>query len=107
MMKWMHWAVTATCAFAMTAGVAAAEAPTPKNRQIEQQKRIAQGVRSGELTKSETRGLERNAARIHRSIVRDRRDHGVFTARERRQAQHALNRQSRAIGGQKHDRQDR
>lgn len=73
-------------------------------RQVYQQKRIAQGVRSGELTRAETRGLQRNATRVHRSIARDRRDQGTFTRRERAVAQKRLNRQSRAIYRQKHDR---
>jgi hypothetical protein len=76
-------------------------------RQVDQQRRIAQGVRSGELTRPEARRLERNAARIHRSVVRDRVDGGVFTPRERAQAQSRLNKQSRAIYRQKHDQQFR
>lgn len=74
-----------------------------KARQIHQQSRIANGARSGELTRVETRRLERQAARVHRSIVRDRVDGGRFTPRERVQAQHRLNHQSRAIYRQKHD----
>jgi hypothetical protein len=107
MTKWMQWTMTAVCAFALSAGVAVAETPTAKNRQIEQQKRIKDGVESGELTKPEARALERNARRIHRSTAKDRRDQGVFTARERAQAQRKLSRQSRAIARQKHDRQER
>jgi len=99
---------TALCAVAFTAAPAeAAKAPTVKNRQVRQQKRIKQGVRSGELTRAETRRLERNAARIHRSTRRDRVDGGVFTPRERVQSQRKLNRQSRAIHRQKTDNQSR
>ncbi len=90
------------CAFTLT-GAAMAAPPTVKNRQIHQQQRIRQGVRSGELTRPETARLQRSSARIHRSIVRDRVDQGVFTPRERAQAQHKLNRQSRRIAVQKHD----
>lgn len=64
-------------------------------------------MNSGELTPRETVRLERNSARIHRSIARDRRDGGVFTPRERAKAQKKLNKQSRAINRQKHDRQRR
>lgn len=91
----------------LSAGILLAAGPGAAGRQINQQKRIAQGVRSGELTRPEARHLERNAARIHRSIRRDRRDGGAFTPRERAFAQKRLNRQSRAIYRQKHDRQDR
>ena len=110
MKKWMHWTMTAMCAFALSMGAAAAETskpPTVKNRQVNQQKRIGQGVKSGELTKAETLRLERNAARIRRSTAKDRNDGGVFTRRERAKAQRKLNRQSGAIAKQKHDRQDR
>ncbi len=70
--------------FAVVLSVGAAVAAGP---QVNQQKRIAQGVRSGELTRAEARHLERNAGRVHRSIKRDRRDGGVFTALERVRAQ--------------------
>lgn len=105
--QWMQWTMTALCAFALSMGVAQAGGPSAKNRQIAQQKRIAQGVKSGELTKPEARGLERNAARVHRSVVNDRLDQGVFTPRERAKAQRQLNRQSKAIAKQKHDAQER
>ena len=107
MKKWMQWTMTAACAFALSVGMAQAGPRNVKDRQVTQQKRIGQGVRSGELTKAETLRLERNAARIRRSTVRDRKDQGVFTPRERVKAQKKLNRQSRAIAKQKHDRQER
>ena len=87
---------------ALSAGTLFAAGP-----QLNQQKRIAQGVRSGELTRPEARHLERNAVRVHRSIKRDRLDGGEFIPRERAKAQKKLNRQSRAIYRQKHDNQDR
>jgi len=94
-------------AAALSAGMLLAAGPGAAGRRVNQQKRIAQGVRSGELTRPEARGLERNAARVHRSIKRDRLDQGVFTPRERARAQKKLNRQSRAIYRQKRDNQDR
>lgn len=89
-------------AVALSAGTLLAAGP-----QVRQQKRIAQGVRSGELTRPEAQHLERNAVRVHRSIKRDRLDGGEFTPRERAKAQKKLDRQSRAIYRQKHDNQDR
>lgn len=89
-------------ALALSAGTASAA-----GRQINQQKRIAQGVRGGELTRPEARRLERNAVRVHRTIKRDRLDQGIFTPRERAKAQMKLKRRSRAIYRQKHDAQDR
>lgn len=94
------------CTLTLGAGLALA-AGGAKGRQIHQQRRIAQGVRSGELTRPEARRLERSAARIHRSVVRDRIDGGVFTPRERAKAQRRLNKQSRRIYRQKHDGQSR
>lgn len=91
----------------LPAGAQAAQAPTVKNRQRSQQKRIRQGVRSSELTPRETRKLERNAAQIHRSVKRDRADGGIFTPPERAKAQRKLNKQSRKIHREKHDNQSR
>jgi hypothetical protein len=96
----------AACTLTLGAGLALAGG-NPKARQVRQQKRIAQGVRSGELTRAEARHMERRTARVHGSIVRDRIDGGVFTPRERLKAQHRLNHQSRAIYRQKHDGQFR
>ncbi|HMV50868.1 MAG TPA: hypothetical protein PLD20_08735 [Blastocatellia bacterium] len=76
-------------------------------RQREQQQRIRQGVRSGELTHSEARRLAREEARIHRQEARARRSGGQFTPRERARIQRELNQANRHIYRQKHDRQDR
>lgn len=97
----------AACTLTVGAGLALAGGATVKGRQVHQQRRIAQGVRSGELTRPEARRLERRAAAIHRSVVSDRIDGGVFTPRERAKAQRRLNNQSRAIYRQKHDNQVR
>ena len=97
-------------ALAMTVGAGAGYAkknPTVKNRQVNQQKRIRQGAKSKSLTGPEAVRLQKNSARIHRGIVHDRRDGGVFTPRERVKSQHRLNRQSRAIQRQKNDGQTR
>ena len=103
----IRWATTISCAGLLGAGMLAAQAPAVKNRQITQQKRIRQGARSGELTPRETRKLERNAARIHRSTKKDRVDGGAFTRKERAKAHRKLNRQSRKIYREKHDNQRR
>ncbi len=97
----------AVCTLTIGAGFVLAEGPSTKNRQKTQQKRIRQGVQSESLTKAETLRLQRNAAKIHRQTVRDRKDGGVFTRRERAQAQQKLNKQSKAIAKQKHDRRRR
>ena len=84
-------------------GVALADPPTVKNRQQNQQQRIRQGARSGELTAGETVRLQKGAARTRASIAKDRNDQGVFTPRERAKAQRKLNRQSKRVAVQKHD----
>jgi hypothetical protein len=86
-------------------GIATAQTPSIPKRQGTQKARIAQGVRSGALTPREARHLAKKQRRIHRSVVRDRRDGEGFTARERARAQRRLKQQSRSIYRQKHDRQ--
>jgi hypothetical protein len=82
--------------------------PRPVNaRQERQERRIAQGVRSGELTRRETRRLAAEQARIAALEARARRSGGEFTARERARVQRELNQSSRHIYRQKHDRQGR
>lgn len=112
-MKYLiRWLTAISCAALLGVGISSAQAPTvpatsAHNRLKAQHKRIRQGVRSGRLTPAETRRLERNAARINRSVRRDRVDGGVFTPHERARAQRKLNRQSRRIYREKHDNQTR
>ncbi len=77
-----------------------------QHRKHNQQKRIAQGVRSGSLTARETARLERNQVRLNRQERRMKSD-GNFTARERARVNHQQNRLSRQIYRQKHDAQYR
>ena len=102
-----RWLTAGLCTVTLGAGLAFADHHSAANRQKRQQKRIHQGVKSGELSGKETLKLERNAAKIHRSVAKDRRDGGEFTPRERVKAQKRLNKQSRAIARQKHDKQKR
>lgn len=76
-------------------------------RQNRQQARIAQGVRSGELTAVEAARLERQQVRLGREIARDRADGPGLTLRERAKIQRHENRLSRQIYRQKHDGQAR
>lgn len=77
----------------------------PAARQKEQQKRIAEGVESGELTKKEAKKLEQKEARIHRKIRRDRKDGGGLTAAERAKIEARQDAASADIYKQKHDEQ--
>jgi hypothetical protein len=95
-------------AFALSALLATGSAfaqGTIRQREIHQQHRIAQGVRSGSLTPRETAHLERREARINRQVRADRRaDGGRLTFGERRQINREQNRASRAIYRDKHNR---
>lgn len=82
------------------------ETPRVDRREQRQRQRIYQGVRSGELTARETRKLPREQAHIRRAEARAQAD-GTVTAQERRRLNRELNRSSRHIYRQKHDRQRR
>jgi len=69
--------------------------------------RIAQGVRSGELTRHEARRLHRQDNRIDAFARHQRRDGGGLTFHERQRIDRLRDAQSRDIYRQKHDRQDR
>ena len=74
-------------------------------RQENQQDRIAQGIKSGELTSREASRLENQETRLNRIEARKRASGGRLTYRERGQLERDLNRESRQIYRQKHDRQ--
>jgi hypothetical protein len=79
-------------------------APTINQRQRNQQKRIAQGVKSGQLTPAETANLERREAAIHNEVKTERAANGGhLTPAERRQVTRQQNRTSRAIYRKKHN----
>jgi IS30 family transposase len=84
-----------------------ASAAEADKRQVSEQQRINQGVRSGELTGREAVRLERQHRAINREIRRDRRDDGHLDAAERAKINHDQNALSRRIARQKHDGQSR
>ena len=81
-----------------------AATPGIDRRQDMQQKRIEQGVRSGELNKREAARLERHQQHIGRMEDRAKAD-GVVTRQERARLHHAQDKESRRIHRQKHDEQ--
>ncbi len=81
-----------------------AATPGIDKRQEIQQKRIDQGVQSGELNKRETARLERHQAGIEKMENKAKAD-GTVTKKERATLHHAQNHESRRIHRQKHDRQ--
>lgn len=85
--------------------------PAPKGRihqrKVNQQRRIGQGVRSGQLTARETAKLERREAQLNKQIVHARQTGGGLSAKERARIEHKQDRLSKQIYKQKHDRQHR
>jgi hypothetical protein len=73
-------------------------------RQRNQQERIAQGVKSGQLTSGETAHLEGREAGINKEVHNERAANGgKLTAAERRQVNRQENRTSNAIYRKKHN----
>lgn len=73
-------------------------------RKAEQQQRIDQGVKSGQLTPREAARLEKGQAKVQRMEDKAKAD-GVVTAKERKQLAHEQDKQSKRIAREKHDRQ--
>lgn len=84
----------------------AQETPVVDQRQENQEKRIEQGVQSGEINKREERRLKRQQERIEKAEDRAKAD-GTVTNEEKRQLKRMQNRASRNIHHQKHDGQKR
>lgn len=92
-------------AFAQSA-VPADPAATPRidKRAANQQKRIDQGVASGQLNAKETNRLDKREAKLASNTAAAKAD-GTVTAAERRKLKRQENRNSAAIYKQKHDKQ--
>jgi CRISPR/Cas system CSM-associated protein Csm2 small subunit len=104
-MKLIKAAITFLVLLAPLAVLAQSTA-TPKfdQRQVNQEQRIQQGAQSGSLTPKEAARLEQGQGRLQAREDRVKAD-GVVTPQERKNMQHAENRQSRRIYEEKHDRQ--
>lgn len=69
-----------------------------------QQDRIGQGVKSGQLTAGEAAHLEKNEARVNREVRNDRAANGgKLTPQERKQVNQQQNKMSRQIYREKHN----
>lgn len=77
-----------------------------QNRSRIQRHRIMQGVRSGELTRAETRSLVMQQRMTRRNMRRAYAD-GVITRRERKEIRRAKRHNSRVIYHKKHNLRDR
>jgi len=96
----LAFVTVATTSFAQT------KTPGVTERQKNQQERIEQGVKSGELTRPEAAKLEAREAKIQHDKKEAKAD-GKVTPAERAKLQREENRSSRAIYRQKHDAQVR
>ena len=73
-------------------------------RRENQQDRIAQGVKSGQLTPSETAKLEKQQQGINKQVAKDRKANGgTLTASEKKQVNREQNQASRNIYRKKHN----
>jgi hypothetical protein len=73
-------------------------------RKENQQDRIAQGVKSGQLTAGETARLETKESRVNKEIRADRAANGgKLTGAEKAQVNHQQNKMSKAIYKDKHN----
>ncbi len=88
-------------AIGLVSGLSAQEI---KDREENQQDRIAQGVKSGELTPHETAKLERQESRINREVRNDRKANGGnLTNKEKAKINRQQNRESARIYNKKHN----
>lgn len=89
---------------ALTGSVCSAFAADPgvNHRQHQQQRRIDQGVRSGELTRQETRALRKEERAIRQEEKAYKSD-GKLTRKERKDLHRDLNQASKDIYREKHD----
>ncbi len=90
--------------FAQTATSAADPKLNIHQRKENQQDRIAQGVKSGQLTAGETSNLEKKESKLNKE-EKDMRedDHGKLTKADRRKLNRQQNRLSRRIYKDKHN----
>jgi hypothetical protein len=73
-------------------------------RRENQQDRIAQGVKSGQLTAGETAKLEKQQKGINKQVAKDRKANGgTLTASEKKQVNKEQNQASRNIYRKKHN----
>jgi len=73
-------------------------------RETRQQARIAQGVKSGELTPGEAKRLERGEQRLQNNEKRDMaKDGGHLTKQDQRQLNREANRMNKRIYNDKHN----
>ena len=103
-MKFVRILVLVAAFAALSSAVASAHSVSPRidRREVRQHHRIAQGVRSGELTRGEARRLRAGQVHVRRMERRAKAD-GIMTPGERARLGRAQNVQSRHIARLKHN----
>jgi len=96
--------MTVACVGAFAQAAAAASTPRIDKREVRQEKRIQQGVGSGQLTAKETYRLEKEQSAIDKAEAKAKSD-GTVTKHERKRLTKMQDRASRDIYRQKHDAQ--
>jgi uncharacterized membrane protein YebE (DUF533 family) len=89
---------------ALSALAQTSSTPRIDQRQANQERRIEQGEKSGQLTPKEATRLEKGQARVQKMEDKAAAD-GKVTKKERARIERAQDRQSKAIYRQKHDKQ--
>ncbi len=102
MVKFHRVSIIAGMFMMSAAAFAGTSDPVVQQREANQQQRIEQGVRSGQLTPREAGRLEAQQARIQQSEARMKAD-GNLTPRERAKLTREQNRASRNIYRKKHN----
>lgn len=91
-------------AFALPGFALAQSTPRIDKRQENQDKRIEQGVKSGELNKKEAARMEKGQERVQKIENKAMAD-GKMTTKEKVVVERAQDRQSKRVYRQKHDQQ--
>ena len=77
-----------------------------RQREKNQRHRIVQGVKSGELTRAETKNVIRKEKEVKQDVKEAKAD-GVITGSERKEIRRDQNKASRTIYRKKHNNRDR
>ena len=97
-------AAAVVAVFALPGLALAQSTPRIDKRQEAQDKRIEQGVKSGELNKKEAARLEKGQQSVQKMEDKSLTD-GKVTTKEKAHIEHAQDQQSKRIHHQKHDKQ--
>lgn len=103
-MKRMLLAVGATTLLMTGMAYAETETPVIDQRKTNQEKRIDQGIASGQLNEREAHRLNKQQGHINKMEDKAKSD-GVVTKKEKARIHQAQDRASRHIAREKHDRQ--